>query len=314
MLSLIPKRLFTILIFCFISAYSFAQTTIEHMVNRGESLSYIAQKYGVTEQAIKQMNKDVDFDMLYVGLQLRIPKVERKPVVSGNTATPVASASAPMSTSNSYIDGLIADANTHHLNGQYKKAIKLYSEALTMSSRPEIYYLRGKSYYIYGKYKKAIKDLEIANKSRDLPMTYRSSCSQMLADAKQKREEQLERREQIWSGIIGAAALTTVAVLEAKASNNANNSTYSGASVSSDVESTTSSYDSYTPSSSGGGSSNTASTRQCPSCQNTRHCSQCRGTGYRTDNSFGTGQDPTKKCGICGGDGVCSRCNGTGRI
>ncbi len=54
--------------------------------------------------------------------------------------------------------------------------------------------------------------------------------------------------------------------------------------------------------------SNSSSKSFCRSCSNTRTCTQCHGTGKRTDNMFGTGSDPTVKCGICGGSGRCPYC------
>ena len=72
-------------------------------------------------------------------------------------------------------------------------------------------------------------------------------------------------------------------------------SSYSGGSSSSYSSSTSS-------------SSSSSSSKFCRSCSNTRTCTQCHGTGKRTDNLFGTGSDPTVKCGICGGSGRCPYC------
>ena len=55
-------------------------------------------------------------------------------------------------------------------------------------------------------------------------------------------------------------------------------------------------------------------TEMCLDCCGTGHCSQCRGTGCRTDNMFGLGQNCTKDCGICEGTGKCHKCGGTGRL
>ena len=48
------------------------------------------------------------------------------------------------------------------------------------------------------------------------------------------------------------------------------------------------------------------------SCKGSGKCISCHGSGYRTDNSFGTGVNYNKKCGVCGGHGKCDLCNGTG--
>lgn len=64
-----------------------------------------------------------------------------------------------------------------------------------------------------------------------------------------------------------------------------------------------------------GGTTSTSSTTSssssksfCRSCSNTKICTQCHGTGKRTDNMFGTGTSATVKCGICGGSGKCPYC------
>lgn len=51
----------------------------------------------------------------------------------------------------------------------------------------------------------------------------------------------------------------------------------------------------------------------CRTCKGDGKCLSCHGDGIRTDNQFGTGQDPRYKCGVCGGDGICNICKGTGR-
>lgn len=56
------------------------------------------------------------------------------------------------------------------------------------------------------------------------------------------------------------------------------------------------------------------STNLCLDCLGDGKCKQCKGSGFRTDNMFGTGSDARHKCGICGGTGRCSTCRGVGRL
>ena len=72
-----------------------------------------------------------------------------------------------------------------------------------------------------------------------------------------------------------------------------------------------SSYSSSSSSSSSRSSSNSKGS-VCRNCNGGGKCPSCHGKGIRTDNSFGTGTDPTKKCGVCGGDGICNTCGGSG--
>ena len=67
---------------------SMAQTK-SHTVTRGETIESIAQKYGVTVEAIKQANPNMG-SMFYVGMKLNIPEVQEKPVMTQNKPEPVA--------------------------------------------------------------------------------------------------------------------------------------------------------------------------------------------------------------------------------
>lgn len=54
-------------------ATSFAQTTTKHIVERGETLEMIAEKYGVTKDEIVKLNPDAA-QFVYVGMELVVPK------------------------------------------------------------------------------------------------------------------------------------------------------------------------------------------------------------------------------------------------
>lgn len=51
----------------------------------------------------------------------------------------------------------------------------------------------------------------------------------------------------------------------------------------------------------------------CPVCHGDKKCISCHGTGYRTDNAFGTGVDTSHVCGVCNGQKICTSCGGTGK-
>lgn len=68
------NKYFCILAMMFICVnVSFAQSTTIHNVQRGETLEQIAQKYGVSVEALKQANPNIE-DFFYVGLRLNIPE------------------------------------------------------------------------------------------------------------------------------------------------------------------------------------------------------------------------------------------------
>lgn len=70
-------KLLIALLFGVVSASaSFAQSVTTHTINRGETLASIAQKYGITEQALLELNPDAA-SLVYVGMQLNIPAQEQ---------------------------------------------------------------------------------------------------------------------------------------------------------------------------------------------------------------------------------------------
>jgi LysM repeat protein len=64
-----------------------APTPIVHQVREGETLIYIAMKYGVSSEEIIEVNALVDPDVLAVGQELIIPAPELEPTDEPNAAT-----------------------------------------------------------------------------------------------------------------------------------------------------------------------------------------------------------------------------------
>ena len=62
---------------------SLAQTK-SHTVTRGETLESIAQKYGVTTEAIQQANPNMG-SMFFVGMKLNIPEPQMRPAIEQNS-------------------------------------------------------------------------------------------------------------------------------------------------------------------------------------------------------------------------------------
>lgn len=65
-----------------------AQASV-HVVKKGEALSSIARKYGVSSAALKQENKITDVNKIKAGSRLRIPS--KTPVAASRSAAPAAS-------------------------------------------------------------------------------------------------------------------------------------------------------------------------------------------------------------------------------
>lgn len=68
------KRMMTLVVMVLFSIISvFAQTVKTHVVERGETLASIAEKYSVTKEDIVKLNPDAA-QFIYVGMELKIPE------------------------------------------------------------------------------------------------------------------------------------------------------------------------------------------------------------------------------------------------
>ena len=198
-------------------------------------------------------------------------------------------------------------------NMDYKKAQKLYSQIINKYNATEdctdAYYGRALCLYNRGKWKSAIKDFQTVLNGGKASYTISKQCKELLADAQQHREEQLQNRAELWGGIFLTAATvgTSIAIAanqEKSQASSSSSSSYGVSTSTSDNENT--SYTSSTSSASSGKSS-------CPSlkaargkyyCCNTGRCGMCGGDGLMDDgievNQF--------KCTLCGGTGRCKYC------
>lgn len=209
------KQSIVILFMSLLCGFCHAQGFIDHIVQRGETLAFLATKFGVSEQDIRDQNEDLDLDILYVGLPLQIP-------ISENIDN-----AEQLITLQSSTNSVLSEANNYYESGKYRKAIKLYSKAIKENPNADLYYLRGRSYLSQGKYKSAIRDLESALTDNKLSMAFQSDCELLLADAQAKRETQLAERAEMLGALFSVAAATTVSVLSAKSASNASKSSLS---------------------------------------------------------------------------------------
>ena len=210
-------------------------------------------------------------------------------------------------------DEYISQADAEFEKGNYKSSASLYGKAIAIKPSASLYFNRGVSNYNRDKYIEAIEDFERCLKSN--PTFYLAERSLDLIDkAKAYQAARDERRQQMAGAIFGLVLSTANLYFQSKMQQQTNRgSGYKGYQY--DDES----YD-YDISSESGYSSSTSSSSQkkssgavCRICHGDGKCLSCHGDGIRTDNQFGTGQDPTKKCGVCGGTGICNICHGTGR-
>ena len=73
----ITKRLMAIVAIVLVGISALAQNVRKHIVDRGETLASIAEKYAVSTEEIVKLNPDAA-QFVYVGMELTIPEVDKK--------------------------------------------------------------------------------------------------------------------------------------------------------------------------------------------------------------------------------------------
>lgn len=305
-----------IILLVLINCHVYSQDkTVNHIVDRGETLASIANLYGVTTGKIIELNPEAS-DFVYTGMELIVPHnvIEVAPNASPSLVSEAVRNRAIIAEACEDADRLLSQE-------EYTKAVKAYSKIIkkfknSTYSCVEAYYGRALAYYNQGKWKRSIKDFERTIDDPRCGSTVRSHCTSLLATAREYRQQQLERKAELWGSIISATLVTTTSAIVAnqQAKNSAkninttrgtaslNNSSASSANNSSDEQSYNSS-----------GSSTKSNV--CPSlkaaggkwyCANTGRCGMCNGDG-RMDGSFGQGAN-AHKCTLCNGTGKCKYC------
>lgn len=274
-----------------------------HEVQRGESLERIANKYGTSVDELYKHNQFLNTHF-YVGQKLNIPIT-----VVSDKETLTSVGSSFMDERKQATDGVnvyMKDAEILENRRKYSKAQKIYAKCLKeYGENTYVHNQQGRCFYLQGKWKKSIKELHKVLSSRDINSAIETDVKSLLADAEEKRAEQLERRSEMWSAI-GASLATTVAVTAnayvqsktASSTSTRNSSSYGSSSLGS------SSY-----------SSADSSSKTCSRCRGTGDCQTCGGSGKVYDygpSSVISKEKYVRKCGVCNGRGKCGVCDGKG--
>lgn len=272
------------------------EVQIKHEVQRGETLKSIAEHYNVSEETIIEANPLIE--SYYVGLLINIPQKKEVETIKKEAVPNI---------SNS--DWRYEQAFQLMSENKYKKAGKIFSLLIEESPSALLYYYRGECYFQREKYKSAIEDFSQAQAMGGLTLEKSTACQELLAKAKDLRQEQLKNRGNMWSGLFAITAATVGAVITAKAQNKASmnkssSDTHQHVSSASTVNNDESEDNSTTTSSS-------SSKGTCLKCFGDGVCAKCNGDVHYFDNSFGLAREV--RCTYCNGTGKCSSCNGTGK-
>lgn len=277
----------------FLAINVFAQNyQTKHEVQRGETFASIASQYGISEKMLKQMNPLCD--NCYVGLTLLIQQ-DRTSTIKDK---PVENNEARMFMSPEHEEAILLAAG-----GEYKEAVKKYTQLLEKESRADFYMSRGICQFERHKWKKAISDLEVSLNMEGLSEDSRKEAEMYLKKAKKERRIQLENRANLWSGIAAMALVTTATVIQA--SNTNNNPQTSQAST---VSKTNDDF-----------SDNTNEEKTVNTIKEKSECPICHGAGKIVEYASNFGISDEKYCEECGKMVIaghyhktCSYCSGKG--
>lgn len=292
----LKKHLFIfLLIVCKSACAQSSQTVTQevdvtiHEVQRGESLEDITTKYGITEDELKKYNPG--FDLFYTGMTINIPAKTAQTAAYNTSVDGVNTKSNGDERILDYISETVK-ADEILSNGDYKKANKAYTGIIKrygeITKCTDAYYGRALASYNRGKWKAAIKDFEMALSDNEFNGAERRQCDRLLAKARQQREEQLERRGEMWAGLVAVGLATTTSIIAAKEASK--NSSASSSSSMSGGSTSSSSYE-Y--------SDDEGNTSISTSSSGTK-CGVCQGTGSIIEYAANYGIDKRPYCEECG--------------
>lgn len=288
------KRLLFGLLFCLSICKIWSQNTIiKHIVQRGETSETIAKSYGISEEQLKELNPFCD--KCYVGLSLS--------VLQNNINTPAGKIenSMPEKWRNEYENAVLLATS-----GKYKEATKVYDKLITEFPNGELYFNRGVCQYERGKWKRAIRDLEMALVSKELSEVDYSKAEEYLQKAREERSAQQMRNAEAWGSLAATAIIATTAIVTAKNNNKNQKSSTSSKGVNDNSLDLSSSEDI----SENTVETKTASKKECPICHG-------EGTIIEYTATFGIVKDEyCEECGKVVPNGhyhkKCSYCDGKG--
>lgn len=204
-------------------------------------------------------------------------------------------------------DKFIAIADYAFERGDYDLAYSNYDKANHVAHSANLYFNMGVCLFNQQRYYSAIPQFEMCIDSKPTAEV-KNRALELISRSRTALNQEAERQQQVAQNIFGLILGVTNAVIQSQ---------NPGSVPSSSASSSGSSYSSSSSSSSTSTTTTSTQTQSkgdlCLKCYGNGKCPQCGGTGYRTDNMFGTGKDPRHDCGVCGGSGKCPSCGGAGR-
>lgn len=267
---------------------------IKHVVRKGETWESISYDYIIAEDELKKANPYES--VCYVGLELDIPTFSNDEEIAVRN----------------YINknALGMKAAEYKKKGDYKKEANTYSQIINSQAAPlYVYMLRGEAQMRRGRYEDAQSDFRYV-KRNDAHGDYPNVQARLDKAIQLQAQKEAEQAAMIGE-LFNFASQAANSYFQAKQNMKQSSRMTRGTSVSSGSDNSGDNIG-YEP------ESETVSVKSsgkiCHVCKGDGKCIGCHGSGYRTDNYFGHGTDPTHTCGVCSGKGICSICKGTGKV
>ena len=188
---------------------------LRHIVQRGETIEILADKYRLTTDILKAVN--LGMDTFYTGMEVLVP-VDKKYMwlrSEDDSETILKDIAGYFSE--------YQEASRVFSTGDYKKADKLFETTIRNHGKylpcEEAYFGRAMCDYNRNKWSSAIKGFAQVISIDDCPMELREQSRSLKANAEEKREARNQRTANFFSGFFQAAVEVGTAYMAASQAN-----------------------------------------------------------------------------------------------
>ena len=191
--------LFAIACLCSFSMSS--EEMIEHVVQRGETFALIADRYGITEQMLRNANSHID--ACYTGLTLQINPNDIETMRKYREQIEAERAAREMYSMYEQAWALMDD-------GEYKSAQKVFDKIIARSPATALaYYNRGVCKFNREKWKDAASDFGLAIGCQDCDDELKEKSGELKEIAWQNQEIYEQNRANAWLEVLNAGVAAT---------------------------------------------------------------------------------------------------------
>ncbi len=203
------------ILLCSVKSWGQDIVNLRHIVQRGETIEILADKYRLTTDILKAVN--LGMDTFYTGMEVLVP-VDKKYMwlrSEDDSETILKDIAGYFSE--------YQEASRVFSTGDYKKADKLFETTIRNHGKylpcEEAYFGRAMCDYNRNKWSSAIKGFAQVISIDDCPMELREQSRSLKANAEEKREARNQRTANFFSGFFQAAVEVGTAYMAASQAN-----------------------------------------------------------------------------------------------